>query len=78
MERLTSDRLREMAPAELERYVRDLREELFNIRVRRSLQPPSNPIVLRDLRRQIARTQTVINQKRSEDNTSASMRIKNA
>jgi ribosomal protein L29 len=78
MERLTSDRMREMAAPELDRYIRELREELFNIRVRRSLQPPANPIVLRDLRRQIARTQTVINMKRREDNTSTSVGTKNA
>jgi large subunit ribosomal protein L29 len=78
MERLTGERLREMSPLELERYIRDLREELFNIRVRRSLQPPANPIVLRDLRRQIARTETVINQKRREDTAPASARTKNA
>lgn len=66
MEKLGNDRLREMAPEELGRHLRDLQEELFNIRVRRSLQPPANPVILRYLRRQIARVQTVMNQRRSE------------
>lgn len=66
MEKLSSDRLREMSPEELGRQLRDLREEIYNIRVRRSLQPPDNPVVLRHLRRQIARVMTVINQKKAE------------
>ena len=66
MEKLGNDRLREMATEELGRHLRDLQEELFNIRVRRSLQPPSNPVVLRHLRRQIARVKTVMSQKRNQ------------
>jgi large subunit ribosomal protein L29 len=66
MEKLGSDRLREMAPVELDRHLRELQEELFNIRVRRSLQPPANPVILRYLRRQIARVKTVMSQRRSE------------
>lgn len=66
MEKLGNDRLREMATEELGRHLRDLQEELFNIRVRRSLQPPSNPVILRHLRRQIARVKTVMSQKRNQ------------
>jgi large subunit ribosomal protein L29 len=64
MEKLGTDRLREMSPEELFRQLRDLEEEIFNLRVRRSLQPPDNPLVLRQLRRQIARVKTVMNQAR--------------
>ena len=66
MEKLGNDRLREMATEELGRHLRDLQEELFNIRVRRSLQPPSNPVILRHLRRQIAHVKTVMSQKRNQ------------
>ncbi|HWO56755.1 MAG TPA: 50S ribosomal protein L29 [bacterium] len=66
MEKLGNDRLREMAPEELSRHLRDLQEELFNIRVRRSLQPPANPLLLRHLRRQIARVKTVMNQRQAQ------------
>lgn len=64
MEKLKSDRLREMSVEELTRQVRDLEEELFNIQVRRSLQPPDNPVQLRYLRRQIARVKTVLNEQK--------------
>jgi large subunit ribosomal protein L29 len=66
MEKLGNDRLREMAPEELGRYLRDLQEELFNIRVRRSLQPPANPVILRYLRRQIARVKTAMTQRQPQ------------
>jgi large subunit ribosomal protein L29 len=66
MEKLGNDRLREMAPEELNRHLRDLQEELFNIRVRRSLQPPANPLLLRHLRRQIARVKTVMSQRQAQ------------
>ena len=62
MEKLGTDRLREMSPEELARQLRDLQEEMFNLRVRRSLQPPDNPLLLRGLRRQMARVQTLMRQ----------------
>ena len=60
MEKLKSDRLREMSREELARQLRDLEEEQFNIQVRRALQPPDNPLVLRSIRRQIARVKSVM------------------
>jgi ribosomal protein L29 len=69
MEKLATDRLREMSSVEQARYLRDLEEELFNLRVRRSLQPPDNPLLLRNLRRQIARVRTVMRAARSDADT---------
>jgi large subunit ribosomal protein L29 len=69
MEKLGTDRLREMTREELARELRDLEEELFNLRVRRSLQPPDNPLLMRQLRRQIARVKTVRRQMQSEART---------
>ena len=60
MEKLKSDRLRELSHEELSRQLRDLEEEMFNMRVRRSLQPPDNPLQFRYVRRQIARVKTVL------------------
>ncbi len=61
MDTLKCDRLRELSPEELSRQLRDLEEEMFNMLVRRSLQPPDNPLQFRYLRRQIARVKTVLN-----------------
>jgi len=57
---MKSERLRELTPEELRHQLRDLEEELFNLRVRRSLQPPDNPLQLRLLRKQLARIKTVM------------------
>lgn len=57
---MKSERLRELTPEELRHQLRDLEEELFNLRVRRSLQPPDNPLQLRILRKQVARIKTVM------------------
>lgn len=56
---MKSDRLRELTREELEHQRKELEEELFNLRVRRSLQPPDNPLRFRQVRRQMARIKTV-------------------
>ena len=60
MAMMKSERLRELTPEELRHQLRDLEEELFNLRVRRSLQPPDNPLKFRVLRKQMARIKTVM------------------
>ena len=62
MDKLKSDRLREMSVEDLSRILRDLGEETFNLQVRRALQPPDNPIHFRAMRRQIARVKTVLHE----------------
>jgi large subunit ribosomal protein L29 len=57
---MKSERLRELTPEELRHQLRELEEEFFNLRVRRSLQPPDNPLQLRNLRKQLARIKTVM------------------
>jgi len=57
------ERLRELTPEELGHQLRDLEEELFNLRVRKSLQPPDNPLQFRNLKRQLARVKTVMRER---------------
>jgi large subunit ribosomal protein L29 len=58
-----TEKLREMTNDELERALDDMREELFNLRLRRRTGQLSNPLVLRTLRRRIARTMTVLRER---------------
>jgi large subunit ribosomal protein L29 len=60
MAMMKSERLREMTREELSHQIRELEDELFNLRVRRALQPPDNPLRLRLLRRQLARVRTIL------------------
>jgi large subunit ribosomal protein L29 len=61
---MKSEKYRELTKEELERNVRDLREELFNLRFRVSSQKLDNPLKIRELRREIARILTIM---REED-----------
>lgn len=56
--------LRDMTRDELVQRHRDLDEELFNLRMRRSIKPLDNPLRLRQIGRDIARIMTVL----TEDN----------
>jgi large subunit ribosomal protein L29 len=51
--------LRELADDELARRLRELEEELFNLRFQAATGKLENPIRLRDLRRDIARVKTI-------------------
>jgi large subunit ribosomal protein L29 len=56
------EKYRELTREELERNVRDLREELFNLRFRVSSQKLDNPLKIRQLRREIARILTIMHE----------------
>lgn len=56
--------LREMTKDELVQRQLDLREEKFNLNMRRSVKPLDNPLRLRLLHREIARIETVLNEDR--------------
>ena len=57
---MKTERLRELTRAELVQKRRDIEQELFNLRIRQSLQPPDNPLIFRILRRQLARVLTIL------------------
>ena len=52
--------LRAMSRSELEEQVRELRQELFNLRFRRTTQQLDNPVRIRTARKELARTITLI------------------
>ncbi|HET9275134.1 MAG TPA: 50S ribosomal protein L29 [Gemmatimonadales bacterium] len=65
----TTDRRRELAELsveELQQKLAEAREEGFRLRFRRATETLDNPMRLRALRRDIARMETVLRQKRGE------------
>jgi large subunit ribosomal protein L29 len=56
--------LRDLALEELEAKSRDLRGELFNVKVKRSTGQLENTALLQQLRRDVARVETVLREKR--------------
>ena len=56
--------LRDKSPAELRDTLHELLKEQFNLRMQRGTGQFSRPHLMKDVRRNIARVKTVINQKR--------------
>lgn len=55
--------IRELSPEELNKKLRETREELVNLRIRKQVGQVENPSQLRVLRREIARIETILRQK---------------
>jgi large subunit ribosomal protein L29 len=60
---MKSTEIRELAPAELEKKIRDTREELLNLRLRKQTGQVEKTNELQSLRRDIARMETIHSEK---------------
>ncbi len=56
--------IRELSPAEISSKVAGMEEELFNLRFQGKMQQLSNPLRIRQVRREIARAKTILNEKK--------------
>src|SRR4029453_1015587 len=64
MRELHVSRIREMTAAEVNLKIKDLREELFNLSFRNSMRQLDNPLKIRELKRDLARLMTVLEEDR--------------
>ena len=55
--------LREMTSEDLDKKLKELKEELFNLRFQHAINQLDNPHKIVDVKRDIARVMTVINEK---------------
>lgn len=55
-------KLREMTRDELEALLKEVKEELWNLEFRRITQEVENPLRIRNLRREIARSRTLLHE----------------
>jgi large subunit ribosomal protein L29 len=60
--------LKSLKGSELEAKGNDFRQELFNLRIRQSTGQLDQPSRLRDLKKGIARVETLLNQEKSKHN----------
>ena len=60
--------IRNLSVAELEGKLKELKEELFNLRFQHVTGQLENPIKMRDVKREIARIKTVIREKQLNQN----------
>ena len=59
--------LRERSPEELTKNLSDLEEQLFKLRFQKSTGQIENPVKIREVRKDIARVLTVINERRARE-----------
>ncbi len=60
---MKAEKVREMGTEELKAKERELQEQLFRLRVQKSIGQLDNAIKLREIRRDVARVKTVLRQK---------------
>ena len=58
--------IRELTEEELREKHEDVKQELFNLRIQKSTSQLDNPARLKELRRDIARIQTVLSERKQE------------
>lgn len=62
---MKTEEIRDLSPAELEKRIRDTRSELVNLRLRKQTGQVDKPHLLKTLRRDLARFETIRVQRRS-------------
>ena len=63
---MTSKEIRELSPAEISTKLREIREQLTQLRLRKHTGQVEKTHELRTLRKDVARLETVLNQKKSQ------------
>ena len=63
---MTLDEIRELTPTELSSRKKELRQEIFHLRLQQQAGQLEKPHLLRSLRREIARLETVLTAKTKE------------
>jgi large subunit ribosomal protein L29 len=62
---MTSKEIRDLAPAEIKNKLRETREQLLQLRLRKNAGQVEKPHLLRTYRKDIARLETILKQKQS-------------
>ncbi len=64
MRELKAEKIRDLSVDEIQMKIRELDEEIFNLRFRNSMRQLQNPLLIRERRRDIARLRTVLTEHR--------------
>ena len=62
---MTPKEIRELSPVEITTKLREIREQLLQLRLRKNTGQVEKPHLLRTYRKDIARLETILNQKKS-------------
>lgn len=61
---MTSKEIRDLAPNEITTKIRELREQLIQLRMKKQTGQIEKPHLLRDYRKDISRLETILNEKK--------------
>ena len=64
MRELKAEKIRDLTVGEIDQKIRELHEEIFNLRFRNSMRQLQNPLLIRERKRDIARLRTVLTEHR--------------
>jgi len=65
MKDLKAEKIRDMTEDEIENRIREVHEEIFNLRFRNAMRQLQNPVLIRERRRDIARMHTILAEHRT-------------
>jgi large subunit ribosomal protein L29 len=65
MRELKAEKIRELSEDEILVKIRELTEEIFNLRFRNAVRQLQNPLLIREKRRDIARMRTILTEHRT-------------
>ncbi len=65
MKDLKAEKIRDMTEDEIENRIREVHEEIFNLRFRNAMRQLQNPVLIRERRRDIARMLTILTEHRT-------------
>ena len=68
---MTSKEIRDLSPAEITTKLREIRAELLLLRLKKNTGQVEKPHMLRELRKDIARLETILTQKKTKVATAA-------
>ena len=71
MRDLKAEKIRDMTEDEIRTKIREITEEIFNLRFRNAMRQLQNPLSIREKRRDIARLQTQLTERRKGIRASA-------
>ena len=63
---MTTKEIRDLAPTEINTKLRELREQLLQLRMRKQTGQVEKPHLLREYRKDIARLETILNEKKRQ------------
>lgn len=64
---MKASEIRELSPAELEKKLQDLKEELFNLRFQHAINQLENPMRIGAVKKDIARIKTILNESKGAE-----------